>query len=62
MDAGLFAKMLSDKSIIDLDGFNAVGVMRSHTFDADGIMIEYTESHQKPGFFAFSETALRPTH
>ena len=52
----------TDRRILDLDGLNAVGVMRSHAFDADGIMIEYTESHQKPGFFAFSETALRPTH
>lgn len=50
----------ADKSIIDLDGFNAVGVMRSHTFDADGIMIEYTETRQKPGVFSSVETAVRP--
>ena len=47
---------------LDLDGFNAVGVMRSHTFDADGIMIEYTESRQRPGFFSYNETAVRPVH
>ncbi len=51
----------SDRAHIDLDGFNAVGVMRSRTFDADGVMIEYTESRQRPGFFSYHETAIRPT-
>lgn len=49
----------SDYKYIDLGEFNAVGVMRSHTFDADGVMIEYTVSRQRPGFFAYHETALR---
>ena len=52
----------ADERNIDLDGFNAVGVLRSHTFDADGIMIEYTESRQRPGFFSYNETAVRPVH
>ena len=51
----------ADKRIMDLDGFNAVGIMRSHTFDADGVMIEYTESRQRPGFFSYHETAIRPS-
>lgn len=50
-----------DEKYIDLGGFNAVGVMRSHTFDADGVMIEYTETRQRPGFFTYHETAIRPT-
>ena len=49
----------SDYKYIDLGEFNAVGVMRSHTFDADGVMIEYTVSRQRPGFFAYSRDALR---
>lgn len=49
----------TDQRYIDLGEFNAVGVMRSHTFDADGVMIEYTESRQRPGFFAYHETAVR---
>ena len=49
-----------DRKYIDLGGFNAVGVMRSHTFDADGVMIEYTETRQRPGFFTYHETAIRP--
>ena len=52
----------SDARYINLGKFNAVGVMRSHTFDADGVMIEYTESRQRPGFFAFHETAIRRNH
>lgn len=52
----------ADKDIIDLDGFNAVGVMRSNTFDADGTMIEYTETRQKPEFFTAVEIAVRPKH
>ena len=50
----------ADEQIMDLDGFNAVCVMRSHTFDADGIMIEYTETRQKPEVFSSVETAVRP--
>lgn len=50
-----------DEQVMDLDGFNAVGVMRSHTFDADGVMIEYTESRQRPGFFSYHETVIRPS-
>ena len=52
----------ADRRYMDLGDFNAVGVMRSHTFDADGVMIEYTESRQCPGFFAYHETAIRPEH
>lgn len=50
-----------DREIIELKGFNAIGVMRSHTFDADGVMIEYTESRQRAGFFSYHETAIRPS-
>ena len=34
--------------------------MTPTAFDADGIMIEYTESRQRPGFFSYNETAVRP--
>ena len=50
----------TDRKIIDLKGFDTVGVMRSNTFDADGEMIEYTESRQRPGFFSYYEVAVRP--
>lgn len=51
----------TDRAIIDLGEFNAVGVMRSNTFDADGEMIEYTESRQRPGFVSYYEVAIRPS-
>lgn len=51
----------ADKRIIDLDGYDTVGVMRSNTFDSEGKMVEYTESRQRPGFFSYYEVAVRPT-
>ncbi len=49
----------ADRRYIDLGGFNAVAVMRSHTFDTDGNMIEFTETHQRPGFFSQYTTVMR---
>lgn len=52
----------ADREIIDLGGFNALGVMRSNTFNADGELMEYTESRQRPGIFSYYEVAIRPQH
>lgn len=49
----------ADRDNIDLDGFNAVGVMRSHTFDTEGLMLEYTETHERPEFFSNYSTVTR---
>lgn len=51
----------ADKRIIDLKGFDTVGVMRSNTFDSEGKMVEFTESRQRPGFFSYHEVAVRPS-
>lgn len=48
-----------DERRIDLDGFNAVSVMRSHTFDLEGIMVEYTETRQRPETFSQYSTTIR---
>ncbi|WP_443812977.1 GntR family transcriptional regulator, partial [Collinsella sp.] len=48
-----------DERCIDLDGFNAVSVMRSHTFDLEGIMVEYTETRQRPETFSQYSTTIR---
>lgn len=48
-----------DERCIDLDGFNAVSVMRSHTFDLEGIMVEYTETRQRPETFSQYSTTTR---
>ncbi len=50
----------SDIANLDLDGFNAIAVIRGNAFDVEGIMVEYTETRQVPGFFSMYETAIRP--
>lgn len=50
----------ADERYIDLEGFNAVAVMRSHTFDTNGNMFEFTETRQRPGFFSQYTTVMRP--
>ncbi len=52
----------TDLEHLDLDGFNALAVMRGNAFDNEGIMVEYTETRQVPGFFSLYETTLRPAH
>ncbi len=52
----------SDCEQLDLDGFNAIAVVRGNAFDVEGIMVEYTETRQVPGFFSLYETAVRPAH
>lgn len=49
----------SDKRYIDLNGSNAIAVVRGRAFDTDGIMIEYTETRQRSGFFELDETSIR---
>lgn len=51
----------ADRRIIDLKGFDTVGVTRSNTFDSEGKMVEFTESRQRPGFFSYYEVAVRPS-
>lgn len=51
----------SDAAHLDLAGFNALAVVRGNAFDAEGVMVEYTETRQVPGFFSLYETAVRPT-
>lgn len=50
----------SDIANLDLHGYNALAVIRGNAFDAQGIMVEYTETRQVPGFFSLYETAIRP--
>lgn len=51
----------ADRQILDLNGFNAVGVLRSHTFDTTGIMFEYTETRRVPERFSSYELSIRPS-
>ena len=45
--------------MLDLDDFNALAVVRGQTYNADGILMEYTETKQVPGFFLLHETVTR---
>lgn len=48
-----------DELYMDLKGFNAVAVVSSHTYNADGVMFEYTQSRHRPDQFAFYDQAQR---
>ncbi len=48
-----------DARVLDLDDFNALAVIRGQTYNADGILMEYTETKQVPSFFLLHETVTR---
>lgn len=48
-----------DRELLDLDGYDCLAVVSSHTFNADGVMFEYTRSRHQPGYFSFQDTATR---
>lgn len=48
-----------DRSLLALDGYNCLAVVTSNTFNADGIMFEYTQSRHQPEYFTFHDTATR---
>lgn len=45
----------TDKEYMDLGNYNCVAVVSSYSFNADGIMFEFTQSHHKPDGFVFYE-------
>lgn len=48
-----------DEKYMDLKGYNCVAVVSSHTFNAKGVMFEYTQSRHRPDHFAFYDQAQR---
>jgi GntR family trehalose operon transcriptional repressor len=48
-----------DRKYLDLGEYDCLAVISSHTFNADGIMFEYTQSRHRPDRFAFSTMATR---
>lgn len=48
-----------DLSLISMDGYNCLAVVTSNTFNADGVMFEYTQSRHQPEYFTFHDTATR---
>ena len=48
-----------DKRLLVLGDYNCLAVVTGQTFNADGLMFEYTQSRHQPDYFSFHDTATR---
>ncbi len=48
-----------DEDSLDLKGYDTLAVVTGQTFNAEGVMFEYTQSRHRPDYFTFQTTALR---
>ena len=48
-----------DEKYLQLNDYNCLAVVTGQTFNADGIMFEYTQSRHRPDYFCFLDTATR---
>lgn len=48
-----------DEKHLDLGSYDCLAVITSQTFNADGVMFEYTQSRHQPDYFCFQDTAAR---
>ena len=48
-----------DRELLDLSGIDYLAVVTSQTFDAQGLLIERTQSRHRPDHFCFRDTAVR---
>lgn len=48
-----------DRDLLDLGDIDYLAVITSQTFDAQGILIECTQSRHRPDHFCFRDTAVR---
>ena len=48
-----------DEQLLEMGGYNCLAVVSSQTFNADGILFEYTQSRHQPDHFSFHDTATR---
>ncbi len=48
-----------DEKYLNLGDYNCLAVVTGQTFNSDGVMFEYTQSHHQPDFFCFQNTAAR---
>lgn len=51
-----------DRSLLDLDGFQNVVVIRSHVYLNDASLFQFTESRHRPDKFRFTDFARRALH
>ena len=48
-----------DRELLELGDYNCLAVVTGQTFNANGIMFEYTQSRHQPDYFSFHDTASR---
>lgn len=48
-----------DKRLLVLGDYNCLAVVTGQTFNADGVLFEYTQSRHQPDYFSFYDTASR---
>lgn len=48
-----------DEKYLELDDYNSLAVVTGQTYNADGVMFEYTQSRHHPDFFCFQDIATR---
>ena len=44
---------------LNVDDYNCLAVVSSHTYNSDGTMFEYTQSRHRPDYFRFYDNAVR---
>lgn len=48
-----------DHQHLDLGNYDCLAVITGQTFNADGVLFEYTQSRHQPDYFCFQDTAVR---
>ena len=46
---------------INVNDYNCMAVVSSHTYNSDGVMFEFTQSRHRPDYFRFQSNAVRKT-
>ena len=44
---------------MDVNDYNCLAVISSHTYNSDGVMFEFTQSRHRPDYFRFQDNAVR---
>lgn len=44
---------------LDVNDYNCMAVVSSHTYNSDGVMFEFTQSRHRPDYFRFQDNAVR---
>ncbi len=44
---------------LNVNDYNCLAVITSHTYNSDGVMFEFTQSRHRPDYFRFQDNALR---